>query len=98
MKEELGSVTALLGELGKFLILYGSLFPSPEMRGLGKVIPSSKYLLPPTVPGMHWVLGEKEVELSHRDESATDAGLKEDIMRRGITSSGHNQNFVMICV
>lgn len=53
MKEELGSVTALLGELGKFLILYGSLFSSPEMRGLGKVTPSSNYLLPPPVPGMH---------------------------------------------
>lgn len=41
VKEDLGSATALLGELGRFLIFCGSLFSSLEMRGLGKVIHSS---------------------------------------------------------
>lgn len=47
VKEELGSATALMGDIGRFLILYGSLFSPLEMRGPGKVNSSGKNLLPP---------------------------------------------------
>lgn len=74
VKGALGPATASVGELGRFLILCGSLFSPLEMRGPGKVNSCSKNVLPPL---LYQVGAGGEESRGHMGESATDAGLKE---------------------